>query len=429
MRRLLLVLVASLFATASLGQEAPQRGRIKKVDTEKGIVTITTEAGKDVEAALMPQTIIRDGNGQAIADFREKGAPAGTNVMFQTEERNGRTVLARMRVGAQQAGPQKAGGKAGQKGGGLQGAPPPPPPRDSIGVKPLTELGKDTYKGETGGLYGNGSNDPPAAQQEAAKKAVAKIQPLDAQGKPSSSGKIGLVSVGMSNTTQEFSVFKRLADSDAEKSSKVAVVDLAQGGKIPETWNNPSSDNGKQVWSVVDQRLKAADVSYEQVQVAWIKQAIAGQGRLGEFPAHAKRLESDLITTLHVLKQKFPNLQLAYMSSRIYAGYATTALNPEPYAYEGAFPIRWIIDAQIKGDPQLNWDPARGDVKAPVVLWGPYLWGDGTTPRKDGLVWNRDDLRDNDGTHPSPSGQKKVADMLVKFFHSDPFAKGWYLGR
>ena len=49
------------------------------------------------------------------------------------------------------------------------------------------------------------------------------------------------------------------------------------------------------------------------------------------------------------------------------------------------------------------------------------------TPRKDGLVWNRDDLRDNDGTHPSPSGQRKVADMLVKFFHSDPFAKTWYL--
>ena len=95
------------------------------------------------------------------------------------------------------------------------------------------------------------------------------------------------------------------------------------------------------------------------------------------------------------------------MSSRIYGGYATTALNPEPYAYEGAFSIRWIIDAQIKGDPKLNWDAARGEVKAPVVLWGPYLWADGTTPRKDGLVWNRDDLRDNDGTHPSHQAKKR----------------------
>jgi len=27
---------------------------------------------------------------------------------------------------------------------------------------------------------------------------------------------------------------------------------------------------------------------------------------------------------------------------------------------------------------------------------------------------------------PGPSGQRKVADMLIKFFHTDPFAKTWY---
>jgi hypothetical protein len=231
----------------------------------------------------------------------------------------------------------------------------------------------------------------------------------------------------MSNTTQEFSVFKRLADSDPQKSDKVVVVDLAQGGQTPERWNDVANDAGKKVWSTVDQRLKAADVTNEQVQVAWVKQAIAGQGRLGEFPAHARRLESDLIILLQLLKQRFPNLQIAFMSSRIYGGYATTGLNPEPYAYEGAFPIRWIIEAQMKGDPKLNYDAAKGEVKAPLVIWGPYLWGDGMTPRKDGLVWTRDDLRDNDGTHPSPSGQKKVAEMLSTFFKTDPYAKTWYV--
>src|SRR5206468_2388229 len=132
----------------------------------------------------------------------------------------------------------------------------------------------EKYKGESGGLYGNGSNEPPAAQQEAAKKAVAKIQPLDEQGKPSASGKIGLIGVGMSNTTMEFSVFKSLADKDAQKSDKVVVVDLAQGGQTPERWNDPTSDAGQKVWTTVDQRMKAADLTNEQVQVAWIKQAI-----------------------------------------------------------------------------------------------------------------------------------------------------------
>jgi hypothetical protein len=329
-------------------------------------------------------------------------------------------VLAVLRLPPVGGGQQKAGGQR-------PNIAPPPPPRDSIGVKPLTELGKEMYKGQSGGLYGNGNNEPPVQQQEAAKEAASRIQPLDVQGKPSASGKIGLLGIGMSNTTQEFSVFKKLADSDPQKSDKVAIVDVAQGGQASAQWIDPTSDTGKRVWGTVDQRLKAADVANNQVQVVWIKQALIGQSIYGEFPAHAKKLESDLVTTLQLLKQRFPNLQLAYLSSRIYAGYATTPLNPEPYAYEGAFSMRWIIDSQVKGDPQLNYDASRGEVKAPVVLWGPYLWGDGTTPRKDGLVWNRDDLIERDGTHPSETGRKKVADLLMAFFHSDPFAKSWYL--
>jgi hypothetical protein len=430
MRRLVISLLLCLLC-GSVWAQQPQRGRIKSFDTEKGVVSITTPEGTVVEAAIVPQTMFRDASNQDIGGAREKGIPVGTTVMFRAEDRGGKKVLVGVRLPGDGAG-QKAGGqaKAGTqaKAGGQKGNfQPPPPPRDSIGVKPLTELGSEIYKGESGGLYGNGSNDPPAQQQEAAKKAIAKIQPLDAQGKPSSSGKIGLVSIGMSNTTMEFSNFVKLANSDAQKSDKVVVVDLAQGGKIPVAWNDPNGEMGKQVWGIADQRLKAADLAYEQVQVAWVKQALAGQASFGEFPAHAHKLENDLVTSLQVIKKQFPNLQLAFLSSRIYGGYATTGLNPEPYAYEGAFSLRWIIDRQMKGDAALNWDSAKGEVKAPVILWGPYLWGDGMTPRKDGLVWTRDDLRDNDGTHPSPSGQNKVAEMLVKFFHTDPNAKEWYL--
>jgi hypothetical protein len=53
-------------------------------------------------------------------------------------------------------------------------------------------------------------------------------------------------------------------------------------------------------------------------------------------------------------------------------------------------------------------------------LWGPYLWADGTTPRKsDGLIYESKDV-DIDGTHPSESGRKKVAELLLRFFQTDP---------
>ena len=134
-----------------------------------------------------------------------------------------------------------------------------------------------------------------------------------------------------------------------------------------------------------------------------------------------------MLKLIQLLKKKFPNLRIVYLSSRIYAGYATTTLNPEPYAYESAFVVRRLIQQQVRGDRELNYDPARGEVKAPLLLWGPYLWANGVKGRKiDDLVYTREDLA-GDGTHPSISGRKKVAEQLLKFFKTDPNARGWFL--
>jgi hypothetical protein len=159
----------------------------------------------------------------------------------------------------------------------------------------------------------------------------------------------------------------------------------------------------------------------------WLKQAQMGPAQLGEFPKHAESLRDDTADILRKLKTRFPNLRIAYLSSRIYAGYATGPLNPEPYAYESAFSVRWLIEQQIKGEPALNHDSAKGEVKSPLLLWGPYLWADGVKGRKsDELVWKREDLA-GDGTHPSTSGREKVARMLLEFLKSDPNAKPWFL--
>ena len=169
---------------------------------------------------------------------------------------------------------------------------------------------------------------------------------------------------------------------------------------------------------MLDQRLQQAGVTAQQVQVAWIKQAIPAPEYLGDFPKHAEVLKGHMVGLLKQLKERFPNVRIAYLSSRIYAGYATTHLNPEPYAYESAFVVRWLIEDQIKGE--------SGSAKSPLLLWGPYLWADGEKGRKtDDLVWKPEDLGP-DGTHPSDRGRRKVAELLLRFMKTDPTAKVWF---
>ena len=301
--------------------------------------------------------------------------------------------------------------------GGQSPASPPAPPKDLV---PLTELtGK--YRDQGGGLYGGGRNEPPEAHSALARRAMAEMKPLDRDGRPAADGKIVLMSIGMSNTTQEFGMFVPMAHADARKAPHVFVVDAAQGGKDADAWAAADA----QPWTVAEQRLHNAGTSPAQVQAIWIKQALKGP-REG-FPAETQRLRDRLRDIVTVARRKYPNLRIAYLSSRIYAGYATTVLNPEPYAYESAFAVRWLIDEQIRGAGELNADPAKGDVKAPVLLWGPYLWANGEVPRNDGaLSYSRADLA-GDGTHPSKSGQEKVARLLLDFFTTDPLARGWFV--
>jgi hypothetical protein len=293
--------------------------------------------------------------------------------------------------------------------------------KESFGFKPLTEMtAEDRHQGEDGGLYGGGKNTPPEAHEKAARAALAEIQPLDAAGKPDPAGKVGFISISMSNATQEFSAFKPLADADPAKSPTLQIVDCAQGGQAMAEWVDPQA----RPWQVTDQRLASADLSPKQVQVVWIK--LANKGPQGDLERHGRKLQQDTLAVIHNALARFPNLKIAHLSSRIYGGWSNGSLNPEPYAYESGFVVRWLIQDQIAGKPELNYDPKRGDVKAPLLLWGPYMWADGVKPRaSDGLTYTRDDLGP-DGTHPSPQGREKVARLMLNFYKTDPLAKSWF---
>jgi lysophospholipase L1-like esterase len=174
----------------------------------------------------------------------------------------------------------------------------------------------------------------------------------------------------------------------------------------------------------VDARLAQAGVNSLQDQAAWLKEANASPTE--SFPIHAESIKTQLARIVRIAKNRYPNLKIIYLSSRIYAGYASTTLNPEPYAFESGFSVKWLIEEQINGAESLNYNSGNGEVFSPWLSWGPYLWADGLVPRDDSLIWLCSNFV-TDGTHPSPSGRIKVADVLLDFLKADSTAIPWFI--
>ena len=194
----------------------------------------------------------------------------------------------------------------------------------------------------------------------------------------------------------------------------LVMVNGACGSQTAQTWDAATEANYD---SVRLNRLQPLGVSEKQVQVVWVKLANPGpRDSLPSSQADAYQLETDMGGVARALKARYPNVHLVFFSSRIYAGYATTTLNPEPYAYESGFAVKWLIEAQVQqmANGGTVTDQRAGNLNydsgvAPWLGWGPYLWADGMTARAgDGLIWTRADLV-TDGTHPSQTGQQKSA--------------------
>lgn len=318
----------------------------------------------------------------------------------------------------------------------VPGYTPSPPPS----FVPLTDLRSGSYLGFQGGLYPGGVNVAPAPHDSVGRARARRLRPLDANGNEASSGKYVLLSIGMSNTTQEFCsgtsappcnpwtfVGQALADASVNRAS-LELVNGAAGGRTAQAWDSPADPDYDRIR---DTRLAPRGLSESQVQAVWVKVANAQpSSSLPAANADAHTLVAQMGGIARALRSRYPNVRQVFFSNRIYAGYAVTALNPEPYAYESDFAVKWVVQAQIDQMRTGAIDPRAGnlnyDSAAPWIAWGPDLWANGTTARSDGLTYVRTDLV-ADGTHPSESGQQKVGRLLLEFFKSSPHTSCWFL--
>jgi hypothetical protein len=390
---------------------------IKKVDVEKGVVVFV--AGQQERTVRVAKDIkVLDAAGKELADgLQAKGLQEGAAVTVTVERDGDKPLLRAIRLGKQAAPavPVKEGEK-----------------KDTSKLKPLIDLGKDDYQGFKGGLNPDGKNERPAAHEAAGLALARKVQPLDADGKPSPDGKIVVLAIGFSNTVQSFNGFMQVAKGDKDLNPKVVLVNGAVGGMSANMIQNPD-DNGRgaKYWATVDERLQAAGVTRAQVQVIWLKETNPTPHE-GGFPKYIQTLQGELTRIVQLLPGRFPHVKLVYLSSRTYGGWAKTPPgrtapgNSEPYSYETGFAVKWLIEQQLKGDAVLNYDPAKGAVKAPWLNWGPYLWANGATKRSDGFHFELEDFRENDRMHHSEAGMKKMGQQLLQFFKTDATTKEWF---
>ena len=297
-------------------------------------------------------------------------------------------------------------------------------PGTTTPIVALNDLGTGTYLGYEGGLYPGGSNVDPSGHLAAGESIAAGIQPLDANGTPDpANGVEVLLAIGVSITDLSWSVFETNANADPAKNPKVVLVDGADGGEDASQLVSTASPYWTQI---LDYWVPGAGVTTNQVVGVWVNNVDSAPP---SFPADATNLESEYESIAQNIHTLFPNAVLAYFSSIPYTGYSNGVdpTDPEPGGYEGGFGVQLAIADQINGDPNLNFDPSLGTVKAPWMAWGPYLWANGLLARSDGTTWDCVDYAD-DGLHPfRTTGRPKIAAFLLNFFKADPTASPWFL--
>jgi hypothetical protein len=269
---------------------------------------------------------------------------------------------------------------------------------------PINDLGSGKYKGFPGYLY-DGSNERPVTYQ------APTISPVN--------GVIGFASLGISNSRDEFNMFRSLYENDSQVNSEVKMATGSFSGQMANQYADPNDD----AWDYFENGLTDAGLLPEQLKVVWSKNSPHPNQTPGSFPVSAEIVQDWMRDTLINLKDKYPSVEIVYHSSRIYGGYGTPHSH-EPIAYEHGLATKWLIDEYVEGN----------GVPGLWLAWGPYLWANGSTPRNDGLVWNNATGKGkkkkggdfvSDGIHPNASGQTKVANMLWDFLSVDDSAD-WF---
>lgn len=288
---------------------------------------------------------------------------------------------------------------------------------------PLNELGIGYFRGHQGGLYPGGLNNPNGMYLEDLKILSNGIQALDSNGQYSTTGQIVFIGVGASNPRTEFQAFQKMADTFRNINRNLRTVNTCIGGQGVQKMNQ-LSDN---YWKQADKMMDSMGLSNLQVQIAWLETENTASAD-SSFPGGPRSLVSDVRVLLQLMKVKYPNLKICYLSARTYAGWVSggTGRGLEyPRDYYNGWAMKWVIDSAIN---QVNGYTYKGSSPSiPLPVYSTYNWTNGNQTRQDGFSMNCDTDFGGDGLHLSAAGENKIGEQLFNFFSNDINSVKWFI--
>lgn len=300
---------------------------------------------------------------------------------------------------------------------------------DSTGKIPLNDLGTETYEGFTGGLFKEGNNDAPDIHLDKGIKISNNLKRRNDTGAiDNENGTIMMIGMGASTASDAFNTYRSsMIDADWEGVNPcLDVRSVFIGGKDLGDILDPEEN----YWDKFQDRLEEKEIDPDQVQIVWMMhQSEATTNNLETYLTYVTGQYKLLLADMLI---QMPNLRQVFISGMHYTGYTDPAHERydamvEPKGYWGNLAIRELINMQIDGDPDLDFEGA--DRKVPYITWGPYFWADGSNERSDGLTWTCDEFRSDPtggGFHLKEEFQYKESDMLRTFLETDPVASIWY---
>lgn len=304
---------------------------------------------------------------------------------------------------------------------------------DSSGLIPLIDLGPGTYLGKQGGLYPGGLNyeNTTSAHYKKGKNFAKNLKPLDSLGNISyEKGVVLMAGFGPSvpgHLMDEFvPIVRDTADTEFITNICFDAINMCAGGKGLDYAIGPDSTK---YWKQMKNKIEEKGYKVEQLQVGWMyfNDKYDSTGVPSSFPETPERIVDDLTFYLHELLEHYPNLKIVFISGRHYGGFADSTLDQypaisEPSSYWNNFAVKWLIERQITGSPELKYFGAN--INSPFISWGPFYWSDGNIPRAtDGVLYQCSDFSSTDGFHLTDSTYVRDATTLMDFIYNSAFSK------